>query len=184
VSFTARQGEISAIVGPSGGGATITHLISRFFDVSGGSITIGGADIREIDPRALMDSVNFVFQDVYLFKQSVMDNIYMGNPSATDGEVIEAAKAAQCHEFVLKTAQDYRTVIGTKGVYLSGGEKQRIAGADSIIVLDKGRVVEQGTHDSLWRGTAFTAGSTRFRRKASAGRCEVLRQGERPERLK
>jgi ATP-binding cassette subfamily B protein len=134
VSFTARQGEITAIVGPSGGGkSTIAHLIPRFFDVSGGSITIGGVDIREIDQRALMDSVSFVFQDVYLFKQSVMDNIRMGNPSATDEQIIEAAKAAQCHEFVEKLPQGYRTVIGTKGVHLSGGEKQRIAIARAIV---------------------------------------------------
>jgi ATP-binding cassette subfamily B protein len=134
VSFTAPQGEVTAIVGPSGGGkSTIAHLVPRFFDVSGGSVTIGGADIREIDPHALMDSVSFVFQDVYLFKQSVMDNIRMGNPAATDEQVIEAAKAAQCHEFVEKLPAGYRTVIGTKGVHLSGGEKQRVAIARAIV---------------------------------------------------
>ena len=134
VSFTARQGEITAIVGPSGGGkSTIAHLIPRFFDVSGGSVAIGGVDIRDIDPRVLMDSVSFVFQDVYLFKQSVMDNIRMGNPAATDDEVIEAAKSAQCHGFVEKLPQGYRTVIGTKGALLSGGEKQRIAIARAIV---------------------------------------------------
>jgi ATP-binding cassette subfamily B protein len=134
VSFTARRGEITAIVGPSGGGkSTIAHLIPRFFDVSGGSVAIGGADVRDIDPHALMDCVSFVFQDVYLFKQSVMDNIRMGSPAAADEQVIEAAKSAQCHEFVEKLPLGYRTVIGTKGVHLSGGEKQRIAIARAIV---------------------------------------------------
>jgi ATP-binding cassette subfamily B protein len=134
VSFTARQGEVTAIVGPSGGGkSTIAHLVPRFFDVSGGSITIGGTDLREIDPRALMDCVSFVFQDVYLFKQSVMDNIRMGNQAATDEQVIEAAKSAQCHEFVERLPAGYNTVIRTKGVHLSGGERQRIAIARAIV---------------------------------------------------
>jgi ATP-binding cassette subfamily B protein len=203
VSFTAKQGEITAIVGPSGGGkSTIAHLVPRFFDVSGGSVTIGGEDVRGIDGHALMDCVSFVFQDVYLFKQSVMDNIRMGNSSATDGEVVEAAKAAQCHEFVERLPSGYHTVIGTKGVHLSGGERQRIAiaraivkdapivvldeatafsdpenehliqkaferlmknktvimiahrlstvcGANQIIVIDGGRVVQRGSHDEL-----------------------------------
>jgi ATP-binding cassette subfamily B protein len=215
VCFTARQGEITAIVGPSGGGkSTIAHLIPRFFDISGGSVTIGGVDIRDIEPGALMDRVSFVFQDVYLFKQSVMDNIRMGNPAATDGEVIEAAKAAQCREFVEKLPEGYRTVIGTKGVHLSGGEKQRIAiaraivkdapivvldeatafsdpenehliqkaferlmknktvimiahrlstvrGADQIIVIDGGRVVERGAHDELLKQGGRYAGMWR-----------------------
>lgn len=156
VSFTAPQGKITAIVGPSGGGkSTIAHLIPRFFDVSGGSVTLGGADIRDIDPRALMDRVSFVFQDVYLFKQSVMDNIRMGNPAATDEQVIEAATAAQCREFVENLPQGYQTVIGAKGVHLSGGERQRIAIARAIvkdapvIVLDEATAFSDPENEHL-----------------------------------
>jgi ATP-binding cassette subfamily B protein len=134
VSFTARQGEATAIVGPSGGGkSTIAHLIPRFFDVSGGAVRIGGVDVREIDPHVLMDKVSFVFQDVYLFKQSVMDNIRMGDPSAPDERVYEAARDAQCAEFIERLPQGYDTVIGTKGIHLSGGERQRLAIARAIV---------------------------------------------------
>lgn len=134
VSFVAKQGEITAIVGPSGGGkSTIAHLIPRFFDVSSGSITMGGVDTRNITSPHLMEQVSFVFQDVFLFKQSVMDNIRMGRLDATDEDVYAAAKAAQCHEFVEKLPNGYQTVIGTDGVHLSGGEKQRLAIARAIV---------------------------------------------------
>lgn len=134
VSFLARQGEITAIVGPSGGGkSTIAHLIPRFFDVTGGKILIGGVDIREMGNAYLMEQVSFVFQDVFLFKQSVIDNIRLGNPAATDEQVTDAAKSAQCHEFIMNLPQGYQTVIGTRGVHLSGGEKQRIAIARAIV---------------------------------------------------
>ena len=92
---------MTAIVGPSGGGkSTIASLISRFYDVTDGSIQIGGVDIRNIPLDALMDKVSFVFQDTFLFKQSILDNIRMGNPDATEEQVIAAAKAARCHEFI------------------------------------------------------------------------------------
>ncbi len=134
VSFTARQGEATAIVGPSGGGkSTIAHLIPRFFDVNGGSITIGGVDVRDMTSTYLMQQVSFVFQDVFLFKQSVADNIRIGNPDASYKQVVDAAKAAQCHEFIMKLPEGYDTVIGTRGVHLSGGEKQRIAIARAIV---------------------------------------------------
>lgn len=203
VCFTAKQGDITAIVGPSGSGkSTIAHLIPRFFDVKSGSILIGGADIRNMKLEALMEKVSFVFQDVFLFKQSIMENIRIGNQEASDRQIIEAAKAAQCHEFVEKLPNGYHTVIGTKGVHLSGGERQRIAiaraivkdspvivldeatafadpenehliqkafeklmqnktviiiahrlstirSANNIIVMDGGRVAEQGTHNQL-----------------------------------
>jgi len=203
VSFHANQGEITAIVGPSGGGkSTIAHLIPRFFDVRSGSIQIGGVDIRDMKRDYLMEKVSFVFQDVFLFKQSIMDNIRIGNQQAAEQQVIEAAKAAQCHEFVQNLPNGYDTVIGTRGVHLSGGEKQRIAiaraiiknapilvldeatafadpenehliqkafeklmqnktviiiahrlstirSANNIIVMDKGQLTEQGTHDQL-----------------------------------
>ena len=203
VSFMAKQGEITAIVGPSGGGkSTIANLISRFWDVSGGSIKIGDTDIRNIPLDDFMKKVSFVFQDTFLFKQSIFDNIKIGNPAATAQQIIEAAKAAQCHGFISKLPDGYKTVVGTKGIHLSGGERQRIAiaraiikdapvivldeatafsdpeneyliqkafeklvknktvviiahrlstirNANQILVMEKGRLVEQGTHDGL-----------------------------------
>lgn len=144
VSFEAKQQQITAIVGPSGGGkSTIAHLIPRFFDVTEGSICIGGVDIREMRTEYLMENVSFVFQDVFLFKQSIKDNIRMGNDAMTDMQIMKAAKAAQCHEFIMKLKNGYDTVIGTKGIHLSGGEKQRLAIARAIakdspiIVLDE-----------------------------------------------
>ena len=134
VSFVANQGEITAIVGPSGGGkSTIAHLIPRFFDVTEGSILLGSIDVREMQTSYLMDQVSFVFQDVFLFKQSVRDNILMGNKDASEDQIIAAAKAAQCHDFILKLPNGYNTVIGTHGVHLSGGEKQRLAIARAIV---------------------------------------------------
>ncbi|QOX65804.1 ABC transporter ATP-binding protein [Anoxybacterium hadale] len=203
VTFTANREEITAIVGPSGGGkSTIAHLIPRFFDVTEGSIRIGGVDVRNMRSEYLMEKVSFVFQDVFLFKQSIMENIRIGNQNATDDQVMAAAKAAQCHEFILKLPKGYDTVIGTRGVHLSGGEQQRIAiaraivkdapiivldeatafsdpeneyliqrafeklmhgktvimiahrlstirSANKIVVLDKGRLIEEGSHDQL-----------------------------------
>ena len=203
VSFTARQGQVTAIVGPSGSGkSTIANLISRFWDVSSGSITIGGVDIRDMAQADLMRHVSFVFQDTFLFKQSILDNIRMGNPSASEEQVIAAARAPQCHDFISRLPDGYHTVVGAKGVHLSGGERQRIAiaraivkdapiivldeatafadpeneyliqkafeklmqgktviiiahrlstvrSADKIIVMEKGRLVEEGRHDQL-----------------------------------
>lgn len=203
VSFFADQGKVTAIVGPSGGGkSTIASLISRFYDVTDGSIQIGGVDIRDIPLDALMDKVSFVFQDTFLFKQSILDNIRMGNPDATEEQVIAAAKAARCHEFIEQLPNGYQTVIGSTGVHLSGGERQRIAiaraivkdapiivldeatafsdpeneyliqkafekliqnktvvmiahrlstirNADQILVMEKGCLIESGTHDEL-----------------------------------
>lgn len=134
VSFAAKQGQITAIVGPSGGGkSTIANLISRFWDVTDGKITIGEVDLRDMAQNDLMRQVSFVFQDIFLFKQSILDNIRMGNRNATEEQVIAAAKAAQCHEFISKLPEGYHTVVGTKGVHLSGGERQRIAIARAII---------------------------------------------------
>lgn len=134
VSFAAKQGQITAIVGPSGGGkSTIANLISRFWDVTDGKITIGGVDLRDMAQNDLMRQVSFVFQDIFLFKQSILDNIRMGNRNATEEQVIAAAKAAQCHEFISKLPEGYHTVVGTKDVHLSGGERQRIAIARAII---------------------------------------------------
>ena len=134
VSFTAQQGKVTAIVGPSGGGkSTIASLLPRFYDVEQGVIRIGGVDIRNMSTGDLMDTVSFVFQDNFLFKQSILDNIRMGNPNATEEEVIAAAKAAQCHEFISELPQSYQTVFGKDGVKLSGGQIQRIAIARAIV---------------------------------------------------
>jgi len=144
VSFTANQGEITALVGPSGSGkSTIAHLIPRFYDVASGSIQIGGVDIRDMNSDYLMSVVSFVFQDVFLFKQSVLENIKIGNKNASREDIIAAAKAARCHEFIEKLPDGYDTVIGTKNVHLSGGERQRLVIARAIlrdapiIVLDE-----------------------------------------------
>jgi ATP-binding cassette subfamily B protein len=203
VTFKAEQGQVTAIVGASGSGkSTIAHLIPRFFDVSEGTILLGGVDVREMETPYLMEQVSFVFQDVFLFKQSIKDNIRLGNPNASDEQIMEAAKSAQCHEFIMKLPKGYDTVIGTKGVHLSGGEKQRVAiaraivkdspvivldeatafadpenehliqkafeklmhnktvviiahrlstirSANKIVVMDSGRVLEEGTHEEL-----------------------------------
>ena len=134
VSFTAPAGKVTAIVGTSGGGkSTIAHLIPRFWDVSEGSIRIGDTDIREMTEQDLMRRVSFVFQDVYLFHQSVRDNIKIGFPEATDEEVKAAAKAACCDEFIANLPDGYDTVLGEGGIHLSGGEAQRISIARAII---------------------------------------------------
>lgn len=134
VSFTANAGEVTAIVGPSGGGkSTIANLIPRFYDVKDGSIKIGGVDIRDISTKNLLDTVAFVFQDNFLFKMSILDNIRLGRPDASREEVIEAAKAAQCDEFVQKLPKGYDTVFGKDGAHFSGGEIQRVAIARAIL---------------------------------------------------
>ncbi len=134
VSFTARVGEVTAIVGTSGGGkSTIAHLIPRFWDVSKGRICVGNVDIREMTEQDLMRQVSFVFQDVYLFNQSIRDNIKIGFPEASDEAVIGAAKAACCDEFIANLPDGYDTVLGEGGIHLSGGEAQRISIARAII---------------------------------------------------
>ena len=146
VSFTARAGEVTAIVGTSGGGkSTIAHLIPRFWDVSRGRICIGDADIREMTEQDLMRKVSFVFQDVYLFNQSVRDNIKIGFPEASDEEVTEAAKAACCDEFIANLPNGYDTVLGEGGIHLSGGEAQRISIARAIIRNTPVLVLDEAT---------------------------------------
>jgi ATP-binding cassette subfamily B protein len=146
VSVTAKQGEITALVGPSGGGkSTIAHLIPRFYDVTQGSISIGGVDIREMTNDYLMSLVSFVFQDVFLFKQSVAYNILVGDKNAGREQVIAAARAAQCHDFIEKLPQGYDTVIGAKNVHLSGGERQRIVIARAILKNAPVLVLDEAT---------------------------------------
>lgn len=134
VSFVAKQGEITALVGPSGGGkSTALKLVSRFWDINTVKITIGGENIREIDPETILQHISIVFQDVTLFNQTVLDNIRIGKKSATDEEVIVAAKAAQCHDFVEKMQNGYHSLIGENGFALSGGERQRISIARALL---------------------------------------------------
>ena len=134
VSFIAPQGKITALVGPSGSGkSTVANLIPRFWDVEQGKICIGGADIRQIPTAKLMDMVSFVFQDTFLFYDTLYENIAVGSPDATKEKVISAAKAAQCHDFIERLPQGYETRIGDKGVFLSGGEAQRICVARAIL---------------------------------------------------
>ena len=144
VSMKIKSGETVAFVGPSGGGkSTLASLISRFFDVNGGSIKIGGADVRDIPKDELMNTVSFVFQNSKLIKASIFDNVAMGRPNADRAEVLSALKAAQCTDIIEKFPDGVDTVIGTDGVYLSGGEQQRIAIARAvlknapIIILDE-----------------------------------------------
>lgn len=134
VSFIAQQGKITALVGPSGSGkSTVANLIPRFWDVEQGEICIGGVDIRQIATAKLMDMVSFVFQDTFLFYDTLYENIVVGSPDATKKNVIAAAKAAQCHDFIERLPQGYETRIGDKGVFLSGGEAQRICVARAIL---------------------------------------------------
>lgn len=141
VSFTAKQGEVTALIGPSGGGkTTVSRLAARFWDVTGGKITLGGMDISKIDPETLFSAYSIVFQDVTLFNQSVKDNIRIGKKDATEEEIMRAAKLANCDEFVARLPQGYDTLIGENGSELSGGERQRISIAraflkDSPIIL-------------------------------------------------
>ena len=203
VSFSVQPGQVTALVGPSGGGkTTAASLIPRFWDADSGSVSIGGANVKEMDTEDLMKQVAFVFQDTRLFKESLLENIRAARPEASRDEVLSAARAAQCDDILEKLPQGLDTVVGMKGIYLSGGEQQRIAlarailkdapivvldeatafadpenehqiqkafealtknktvlmiahrlstvqNADSIIVLSDGRVIEQGSHESL-----------------------------------
>lgn len=144
VSFTAKQGQVTALVGPSGGGkTTVSRLASRFWDIQKGKITVGGMDISKIDPESLMSLYSIVFQDVTLFNNTVMENIRLGRKDATDEEVFEAARLANVDEFAEKLPDKWNTLIGENGCELSGGERQRISIARAflkdapIILLDE-----------------------------------------------
>jgi len=212
VSFAVEPGQTVALVGPSGGGkTTAASLIPRFWDVSSGSVLVGGVDVRDTDPHVLMDQVAFVFQNNRLFKASVLENVRSSRPEATREEVQAALSAAQCGDILEKLPAGMDTVIGTEGTYLSGGEQQRVAlarailkdapivvldeatafadpenevmiqkafaaltkgrtviliahrlstvvGADRIIVLDRGKVAEEGTHTQLVQANGLYAG--------------------------
>ena len=203
VSLYIKEGTTTAIVGPSGGGkTTLCRLMARFWDVNEGSVELGGRDVRQYSMDSLMKNFSFVFQNVYLFEDTVANNIKFGNPSATKEEVIEVAKKACCHDFIMKLDKGYDTVIGEGGASLSGGEKQRLSiarammksapiiildeatanvdpenekelmqaieeltrkktvimiahrlktvrNADKIVVIDEGRIVQEGKHEEL-----------------------------------
>ena len=221
VSFTARQGEVTALIGPSGGGkSTACKLAARFWDASSGKVTLGGVNVSDVEPETLLKYYSMVFQDVVLFRDTVMENIRLGRRGATDEEVIAAAKAARCDEFVRRLPQGYQTMIGENGSTLSGGERQRIsiarallkdapvilldeatasldvenesavqdalsrllqgktvlviahrmrtvAGADHIVVLEKGRVVQQGTPEELMEQGGLYRRMTELQRKTA-----------------
>ena len=220
IDLALPQGSFTALVGPSGGGkSTVAKLIARFWDVTDGSITIGGVDVRQMPLAQLSGLVSFVTQDNYLFRCSLLENIRLGNPAATDEQVKTAARAAQCEEFIAKLPQGYDTPAGEAGKRLSGGEKQRISiaramlkdapivildeatanvdpenedrlqkaiealtcdktiimiahrlktvrHADQILVVDDGRIVEQGTHAQLIRQPGIYAAFVGGRKQA------------------
>lgn len=203
INLTLKQGSLTALVGPSGSGkSTLMKLCARFYDPGEGTVSMGGQDLSTLEPESLMKNISMVFQDVYLFQDTIRNNIRFGKNDATDEEIIEAAKKAQCHEFITKLSKGYDTMVGEGGCTLSGGEKQRlsiarailkdapvvlldeatasldpenevevqraintlIAGrtviviahrlktirnADTIVVLDEGRIVEKGRHEDL-----------------------------------
>lgn len=144
ISMHIKEGEHVAFVGPSGGGkTTLASLVARFWDVKSGSIRIGGVDVKDIDPKELMKQVSYVFQDSRLLKISILENVRMGRPDATDAEVMEALKAAQCMDIIEKFPEGVHTMIGSKGIYVSGGEAQRLSIARAflknapILILDE-----------------------------------------------
>lgn len=162
ISLKIGAGETAAFVGPSGGGkTTLASLTARFFDVQGGRVLIGGADVKDIPKEELMDMVSFVFQNSRLIKASILENVRLGRPGASEKEVMQALKAAQCMDIIEKFPAGIHTVIGTKGVYLSGGEQQRIAIARAIlknapiIILDEATAFADPDNESRVQA-AFT----------------------------
>jgi ATP-binding cassette subfamily B protein len=192
VSFEARQGQVTALIGPSGGGkSTSAKLAARFWDADSGTITLGGADITGIDPEALLKNYSIVFQDVVLFNASVMDNIRIGKKEASDEEVLKAAHAAQCDDFVEKLPDGYHTIIGENGSTLSGGERQRISIARAllkdapIVLLDEATAsvdaenetkIQAGISELVKNRTVLII-AHRMRTVANADKIVVLKDG-------
>ena len=193
VSFTAKEGEVTALVGPSGSGkSTCARLAARLWDIDQGTIRVGGVNIAEIDPETLLTDYSMVFQDVVLFDDTVMENIRLGKHGATDEEVLAAARAANCDEFVEKLPQGYATPIGENGAKLSGGERQRISIARAllknapIVLLDEATAsldVEnetkvQGALSRLLSGKTVLVIAHRMRTVEAADKIVVLSDGK------
>ena len=193
VSFTAKEGEVTALVGPSGSGkSTCARLAARLWDVSDGSIEVGGVNIAGVDPETLLGDYSMVFQDVVLFDDTVMENIRLGRHGASDAEVMAAAKAANCEEFIRKLPQGYGTPIGENGAKLSGGERQRISIARAllknapIVLLDEATAsldVENETKvqealSRLLTGKTVLVIAHRMRTVEAADRIVVLADGK------
>ena len=193
VSFTAKQGEVTALIGPSGGGkSTAAKLAARFWDADSGKITLGGTDVKTVDPEKLLSAYSIVFQDVTLFNNTIMENIRIGRQGATDEEVLAAAREAQCDEFVEKLPEGYQTMIGENGSALSGGERQRISIArallkDSpVILLDEATAsldAENETHiqraiSRLVKGKTVLIIAHRMRTVEGADKLVLLKDGK------
>lgn len=193
VSFTAKQGEVTALVGPSGGGkTTVSRLAARFWDVTGGQITVGGMDVKKTDPETLMSLYSIVFQDVTLFHNTILENIRIGNPKATDEEVMAAAKLANVDEIARKFPDGWNTMIGENGDRLSGGERQRISIARAflknapIILLDEAtasldvenETLIQNALSQLIKDKTVLVIAHRMRSVAAADQIIVLKDGK------
>ena len=192
ISLSIGSGQTVAFVGPSGGGkSTLAALIARFFDPQSGKISIGGANVKDIDKSELMDTVSFVFQNSRLIKGSILDNVRMGKPNATDGEVLAALSAAQCVDIIEKFPDGVHTVIGSQGVYLSGGETQRLAIARAmlknapVLILDEATAFAdpdnetkvQAAFNALAKGRTVIMIAHRLSTVVNADRIYVLKEG-------
>ena len=192
ISLSIGTGQTVAFVGPSGGGkSTLAALIARFFDPQSGKISIGGVNVKDIDKSELMDTVSFVFQNSRLIKGSILDNVRMGKPNATDGEVLAALSAAQCMDIIEKFPDGVHTVIGSQGVYLSGGETQRLAIACAmlknapVLILDEATAFAdpdnetkvQMAFNALAKGRTVIMIAHRLSTVVNADRIYVLKEG-------
>ena len=192
VSLSIGAGQTVAFVGPSGGGkSTLASLIARFFDPQSGSVLIGGVDVRNVDKRELMDTVSFVFQNSRLIKGSILDNVRMGRPDASDAEVLAVLRAAQCMDITEKFPEGMHTIIGSDGVYLSGGEAQRLAVARAmlknapVLILDEATAFAdpdnetkvQAAFSELAKGRTVIMIAHRLSTVAGADRIFVLKDG-------
>lgn len=193
ISFTAKQGEVTALIGPSGGGkTTVSRLAARFWDISEGRITVGGEDISKINPETLLSLYSIVFQDVTLFNNTVMENIRIGKKDATDEEVMEAAKLANCTEFISKMPKGFQTEIGENGCELSGGQRQRLSIARAflkdapIILMDEAtasldvdnETLIQESLSRLIKNKTVLIIAHRMRTVANADKIVVLKNGK------